>query len=134
MKDKKNKMKFHHIGIATGDIEKAVSDYTKMHNISYISDIIYDEQQESYLAYIETNENINVEFIAGDKVKNLIDKGITFYHLCYTVDDINESIGNLRESGAVLVSPPKPAILFSMRKVAFLFTPNGLIELLEESK
>jgi len=127
-------MKFHHIGIATKNIEKALTDYKSMHDVIYSSDIIYDEEQESYLAYVETNENVNIEFISGDKVKNLIEKGITFYHLCYTVDDLDASISSLRTSGAVLVSPPKPAILFGMRKVAFLYTPNGLVELLEDEE
>ena len=35
--------------------------------------------------------------------------------------------------GGVLVSEPKPAVLFGGRRVAFLYTRIGLIELLEEN-
>jgi hypothetical protein len=37
-----------------------------------------------------------------------------------------------KQCGAILVSGPKPAVLFAMRRIAWIFTPLGLIEFLEE--
>ena len=84
-------MKFHHIGIATKDIEKTLKEYEKIHDVVHSSDIIYDAEQDSYLAYVETNESLNIEYIAGDKVKNFIEKGISFYHVCYTIENKDKS-------------------------------------------
>ena len=42
------------------------------------------------------------------------------------------SIKNLINNGFILVSPPKEAILFEGRLVAFLYGPFGLIEILNK--
>jgi methylmalonyl-CoA/ethylmalonyl-CoA epimerase len=46
------------------------------------------------------------------------------------VDDINAEIERLVNENAFLISPPKPAILFQNRLVAFLNVSYGMIELL----
>ena len=74
---------------------------------------------------------MNVEFIAGDQVANL-GKGVSYYHLCYTVEKLDEAILDFEDKGAVVVSTPKPAILFDGKRVAFLLIRSGLIELLED--
>jgi len=127
----KNSMRFHHIGIATKNINNAISDYKKYHKVEFESEIIFDKEQDAELAYLETNDGVNVEFISGKVVENIIKKGITYYHLCYETEDLDKSISELYDKGAQIVSPPKPAILFDMRRVAFLYMNYGVIELLE---
>lgn len=124
-------MKFHHIGIATKDIEKAVKDYKKYHKVKFESDIIFDEKQNAKVVYLEADNGVSIEFISGKVVENVIKKGINYYHICYETEKLDSTIKELYEQGAQLVSPPKPAILFDMRRVAFLFVNYGLIELLE---
>ena len=123
-------MKVHHIGIVTKQIEDSVRDFEKMHHVVEKTEIIFDEEQGCHLAYLKTDEGLNVEFISGEIVKNIVEKNIFYYHLCYEVGDLNVKIEELRRAGATLISPPRPARLFDKRKVAFLSTPCGLIELL----
>ena len=54
------------------------------------------------------------------------------YHTCYVVNNMQTIIEQFVEKGGFLVSEPKEAILFGNKKVAFLMTEMGLIELLEE--
>ena len=66
----------------------------------------------------------------NDKIEK-VDKILTneaFEELQVDFADINLAIENFQ--GAILISSPKPAILFQNRLVAFLMTPIGLIELL----
>ena len=44
---------------------------------------------------------------------------------------IGTPIDDFVANGAMLVSSPKPAKLFNMKKVVFLYTTYGIIELLE---
>lgn len=125
-------MKIHHIGIACKDIEKAISDYKHLYSIKSISDIVFDPLQQASLVYIETEHGHNIEFISGSKVDGLVEKGISYYHLCYEVKDLEASVNNFVSKGAMVVSEPKEAILFNNRRVAFLYTNTGLIELLED--
>ena len=122
-------MKFHHIGIATDNITKSFEFVKNSFDIIEFTDIIYDKNQNCSLQMIYTND-INIELVSGEMVKDIIKKRITYYHICYEVKNIKKAINNFDNS--ILVSPPKEAVLFDNRKVAFLYTPIGLVELLEE--
>ena len=125
-------MKIHHIGIVCKNIEKAVRDYGKLFEIVEQSPIIYDDLQRAQLCMVKTNTGLDVEFISGEQVEGLLKQKISYYHLCYEVDDLEKSIEQFEANGALTVSAPKPAILFGGKRVAFLLTKIGLIEFVEE--
>lgn len=125
-------MELHHLGIACEDIEKSIVHVKKIYKVISTSEIVFDKHQQARLCIIETANGIRIELIAGTPVISLLKKGISYYHLCFEVDDIHAEIEHLKGEGAVLVSTPKPAILFKKRLVAFMYTHSGLIELLEK--
>ena len=51
--------------------------------------------------------------------------------MCYQTKDIEKTAERLVSDGAVQISEIQPAVLFEGRKVCFLMTEIGLIELLE---
>ena len=63
-------------------------------------------------------------------VSSLIKKGITLYHYCYEVDDLNAKIIEYKKNGGFIIVKPTPALLFENRLVSFINTPIGIIELL----
>lgn len=123
-------MKFHHIGIATKDIKKALKFISQNFEIISKTDEIYDNKQDATLQMIETKD-VNIELVSGQVVEKLIKVKTSYYHICYEVDDIYKAIEEFE--GAILISSPKEAILFNNRLVAFLMTPLGLVELLNEN-
>lgn len=125
-------MKIHHIGIVCKNIEKAVRDYGKLFEIAEQSPIVYDELQKAQLCMVKTKTGLDVEFISGEQVEGLLKQKISYYHLCYTVDNLEQEIMRFEENGALTISTPKPAILFGGKRVAFLLTKCGLIEFVEE--
>ena len=125
-------MKLHHIGYACHDISKSVAQVGKLYDVVSVSDVVFDEHQNATLCVIKTANGVNIELVSGTQVEGILKQGIVYYHLCYSVDDIDEEIDRLREGGAMLISDKKPAILFDNRLVAFLITTVGLIELLQE--
>lgn len=121
-------MKFHHIGIATKDIDKTL-DWVRNHfDIVSVSDKVYDKNQDAYLQMIETSD-VNIELVSGYVVEKFIEKSITYYHICYEVDHLDKSIAEFQQS--IIISKPTEAILFNNRRVAFIMTPIGIVELLE---
>jgi len=123
-------MKFHHIGIACGNIDEEVANISKIHTIIDRGPTVFDKEQNAELVLLTLADGTNIELIAGKKVEMLLKKNITYYHLCFEVEDINAEIKRLLNAGAFLISPPKPALLFSNRQVAFLNVSYGMIELL----
>ena len=124
-------MKFHHIGIATEDIDKMILNLKKYFDIKEISDIVYDSNQDANLCMITLEDNIKIELISGNVVSNILKKRQYLYHTCYTVKNIESTIKELINDGALLIRESKEAILFDNKKVAFLMWNLGLIELLE---
>ena len=55
-----------------------------------------------------------------------------FHFSCWETENIEEEIEKLKKLDSFLVSEPKEAILFQNKKVAFLMTNIGLVELVEE--
>ena len=127
-------MKFHHIGVCCKNIEKKKKNIEKIHSVKSISNIVYDEKQEAELCMLEIEDGLKIELISGKQVENLLKKRMTYYHICYEVENINIEKEKLIKAGAYLVSDEKEAILFSDRKVCFLLVSYGLIELVEKEK
>ena len=64
--------------------------------------------------------------------KTLEKLGVTPYHTCYVVDNIEDAIASLRKMRYVMVSKPAEAVAIKGSRVVFLFNKNvGLIELVE---
>ena len=123
-------MKFHHIGVACKNIDEEILNISKIHEIINQSPTIFDKEQNAELVMLTLADGTNIELISGKRVENLVRKNITYYHICFEVDDINSEIERLLNENAHLISSPKPAILFNNREVAFLNVSYGLIELL----
>lgn len=125
-------MKFHHIGIATEDINKTINYIKELMSVINISDIIYDGLQDAKLCMITLEDNTKIELISGKVVESIVKKRQYLYHTCYSTNNIENEINKLVSMGALQVNDIKPAILFNNKKVVFLMTELGLIELVEE--
>lgn len=123
-------MKFHHVGIACKNIDEEIANISKIHKVIAQSPKVFDAEQNAELALLTLADGTKIELISGRQVETLVKKNMTYYHLCFEVDDINAEIERLVNDGAFLISPPKPAVLFNNRKVAFLNVSYGMIELL----
>src|ERR1700722_13613973 len=123
-------MKFHHVGVACKNIDDEIVNISTIHQVIEKSPTVFDKEQNAELALLSLADGIRIELISGKPVETLLKKNITYYHLCFEVDDINVEIDRLVNAGAFLIAEPKPAILFNNRKVAFLNVSYGIIELL----
>ncbi len=64
----------------------------------------------------------------------LREKGGGLHHLCYEVADLENGIAEMKSRGSLMAKPPKPAVAFQGRRVAWMLTPGKLlVELLEQS-
>lgn len=126
-------MRFHHVGIATKEITELKKSLKSTFNITKESEIVFDAEQQAMLCMLEIGNGLNLELIQGKAMEHLVAKGVTYYHLCFSVSDIESELKRLTANTAILVREPKPAVLFNGKKVAFLLTEMGLIELIEEN-
>ncbi len=126
-------MRFHHIGVACKDISETLKFVQKSFDVVEASEIIFDKKQDADLCLLELTDGSHIELVSGKAVEKFVAKRQSLYHTCWQVSDIEQAIAKLYDNGAILISPPTEAILFDNRKVAFLFSDIGIIELLEEN-
>jgi methylmalonyl-CoA/ethylmalonyl-CoA epimerase len=123
-------MKLHHIGIACENIEEEMASISRVNSVRECTPVVYDPEQDATVVLLTLEDGSRIELITGRQVETMLNKNITYYHLCFEVGNIDEEIDRLVAEGAILLSPPKPALLFNGRRVAFLHVTYGIIELL----
>ena len=126
---------FHHIGIATPDIERTATLYKQA---DYrMTEIIADPIQNVNICFLSKKFHPLIELVSplntDSPVSKIIEKsGVTPYHMCYEVDDILESILKLKQLKFFSLSKPVPAMALQNRLICFLYhLDSGLIELLQ---
>jgi len=130
-------LKCHHIGIATSNLEKEIDYYTQL---QYVQEgEIFEDPLQKIRGVFMVNNGIRIELLEGTSEEsptiNFLKKGIQMYHQGYFVNQLEEQIEQFVQEGAILVSPPKPAIAFNGRRIAFLLLRNRmLIEFIEKDE
>ena len=126
-------MKYHHVGIAVKEIESALEEIKQQYPVKDISGVVWDPRQKAYLCMMTLEDGFQMELIAGEAVKSYLKRGQNLYHICYEVEDIEKEIKERSMcAGCMLISEPKEAVLFGNKRVAFIRTNLGLVELVEK--
>lgn len=126
---------FHHIGIACRDIAKTQAFYLQMGYTA--SPIVEDPAQHVRISFLEKDGAPRLELLEPLDEQNPVSRtlatvGVTPYHICYEVQDIEAAIAELRGQRFLLVNGPVPACAMDNKRIAFLYQKNtGLIELVE---
>mgnify|MGYP001483286679 CR=1 FL=1 len=124
-------LKFHHLGIACENILEVSIFLERTFSISKKSKIVFLENQGVDACLLTNDDGTNIELVSGKTIQGFIKKKQFLYHSCWEVDDIDATIKNFTDNGSLLISEPKASLLFNNRKVAFLYTDVGILELLE---
>jgi methylmalonyl-CoA/ethylmalonyl-CoA epimerase len=127
---------FHHIGIATRDISKTAKYYIEAG--FYMSEIIIDPIQKVKISFLTKEQMPRIELLepaADDSpVSQILEKsGTGPYHICYEVNNIEETIKDLKKNRFLPLFKPVRAVALDNRLICFLYnTEVGLIEILEK--
>ncbi len=128
--------KFHHIGVAVYDIERTVRLYI---DAGYkMTPVVYDPIQNIHITFLSKKGMPDVELLAphdeNSPVNQTLQKnGVSPYHCCYIVPNIEEAVMKLKKMRYIPVSKSAEALAIDGRKVYFLYNKDiGLIEIVEE--
>jgi glyoxalase/bleomycin resistance protein/dioxygenase superfamily protein len=127
-------LEFHHIGVACRDIDREARAFAAL---GYTIDgQIFSDPLQKIRGCFLTGAGPRIELLAplddSSPLLPWLEKGIKMYHQAFEVESMEKTIAALCESRAVVLSPPKPAVAFDGRSIAFLMLPNLLlVELIE---
>lgn len=127
------KLKIHHIAVCTDDIDKTADLYRKLGYA--VSDTVIDEAQHVYVKFCKLGE-VKIELVGmiddTSPIARILTKvGVSAYHICYEVNNIETAIKQFRLQGYIPVTR-KAKSTIDGRHVIFLYHRNNcLTELIE---
>ena len=130
-----NTFVFHHIGVAVQDLF-ATATVSEQGGYKR-SASIFDPIQNVNICWLTKEGMPTVELLAPEDEKSPVNKtlekvGVSPYHFCYVVDNLEDACAELRKQKYIMVSKPAEAVAFCGSRVCFLFNKDvGLIELVE---
>ena len=132
-----NKLMFHHIGIASVDIER---EYTYFQVLGYVKEgnSFVDETQGIKGQFIIADGQPRIELLQNLEGSHALDIWLNnktkMYHLAYYVEDFDKTTESfIHNPGrmAKIIVPAKMSVYFGSR-IVFLMLPNmSIIELIE---
>jgi methylmalonyl-CoA/ethylmalonyl-CoA epimerase len=134
-------LRLHHIGFVVDSIKDSAPGFSRSLNTSWDEVVFADPGQKVKVTFLQgAPGDALIELVepnAEDAPVNLHLKknGPGLHHLCYEVNALEDAMVELRSKGALLAKPPKPAVAFEGRRIAWLLTGEKLLlELLEVEK
>ena len=129
-------MRLHHVGVVVSDLEAWLAHMLELFGAKPLGPPVEDPLQRVRVVFVDAGTGTTIEGVepVGDDspVARFLGSGGSLNHLCFEVQDLDAEWGRLRGEGCVPVSPPKPAVAFDGRRVAFLYTrERHLVELVE---
>ncbi len=129
-------MRLHHVAYLTKNIDRKADELCRLLGLTRCSEVIVDPGQGARIVFLDLG-GTQLELIepAGDDspVAKRVLKSPGLFHLCFEVDDLEETLRRLEASEeATVIKPPQSAPAIGHRRVAFVVTTgNDLIEFLE---
>lgn len=127
-------MKIHHIGYLVKDINKSIEAFEKL-GLKKYTDVCFDRDRDSDICFL--GENHEIELVQPHKESDIYPLLKQFnnapYHVCYEVEDIDNSIQEYVSKGFLLFKEKTRAnAISSQALVAFLIHAKiGIIELVQ---
>lgn len=127
-------MRFHHVGVACRDLD---SEAKVMLTLGYRADgAAFTDPVQGIRGQFVSGPGPRLELLeqtVGSRVlEPWLAKGVKAYHFGYEVAALEAEVDRLKSVGAILVTPPQPAVAFGGRRISFLMLKNLLlVELIE---
>jgi len=129
-------MKIDHIGYLVKNIETSINEFLKL-GYEIHSELFFDNQRNVRIIFL-FKENYKIELIEPVEEKahayNLLKKnGNMPYHICYSVEEIEKIIEELKKEKYILLEPLQTASALDEKRVCFMYHNHvGIIELVEK--
>lgn len=130
---------FHHLGIATFNLERAIQVYNDI-GYQIISKKIFVPTQKVNVCFMSKANHPLLELIEPTEItspiSNILKKNSPGpYHICYSTGDISKTIIKLCKMRFHLLDSPTKSSAFNNNLICFLYNKDiGLLEIVELKK
>ncbi len=130
------KYKTDHVGYLTGDIGQTAREFERLGYVA--GDIVNDDTQRTRICFLTKAEEVRIELVEpyeDNKTmqKMLTKRGVSPYHMCYEVDDVEQEYDTLIQENWTALFKPVEAPAFGNRKICYFWNSEiGFIELVNK--
>lgn len=135
------KCTLHHLGVVVASISAVAEEFAVSMSARWDGQIIHDPLQQVRVAFFSPADTRNPVFELVEPanevspVSNFLKKRVGLHHVCYEIDDLESGLQDARGVGFVIMSPPKPAVAFGGRRIAWVISKSRLLmEFLERNR
>lgn len=124
-----------HVGYLTDDIYKTAEAFRLMGYQS--DDIVDDDTQRTRICFLRKPGETDIELVEpyqdNKTMLKLLKRGVTPYHTCYALDDIEAAYEEMLDHDFTPLFKPVPAPAFGNRLICYFWKADvGFIELVEK--
>lgn len=125
--------RLHHVGYVVADVEESLPQWQASLDAGWVSPVYHDPLQKVNVVFLQpgAEDSVQVELVApageGSPVAPFLAKGGGLHHMCYEVDDLDAHLAVMKNRKAVVIRPPKPAVAFEGRRIAWMVTRERLV-------
>ena len=124
-----------HIGYITKNIEKTAETFKVFGYVS--EEIVDDDTQKTRICFLRKKGEVSIELVEpypdNATMLEMLKKGTTPYHTCYTVPDIHAVFEQLKDLGFTPLFSPVAAPAFDNRLICYFWKNDiGFIEVVEQ--
>lgn len=134
-------LQLHHVGFVVAEISASIQGFRVALGAAWDGAVFQDPNQKVKVTFLRTQPcGSQIELVepangSSPVAKFLAERGGGLHHLCYEVQDIEQSLAVFKSRGAMIVKRPLPAVAFEGRRIAWILTAERLlVELLEEGR
>lgn len=124
----------HHVGFVVASVEAAAPDFARSVGAATMSEIFHDPLQRVDVIFLYPPGSPAIELISPpaaesstSPVASFLERGGGLHHICYEVADLDGQIREMQSRRALVVRPPKPAVAFGGRRIAWVMTREKLL-------
>jgi len=127
------KYKLDHIGYLTGNIPETSKNFEILGYVA--GEIVNDDTQQTRICFLHKEGEVNIELVEpyeDNKTmqKMLAKRGVSPYHTCYEVEDIDVEYGKLINQNWTALFEPVAAPAFGNRQICYFWNREiGFVEL-----
>ena len=129
------KFSLEHVGYITDSIDNTAATFRLM---GYEADAtVNDDTQKTRICFLRKAGETNIELVEpyeeNKTMQKMLKKGVSPYHTCYTVDNIDEAYEQMIDVGFTPLFKPVEAPAFNLRRICYFWKSDvGLIELVNQ--
>lgn len=123
-------MVIDHICFAVKNIDEGISYWTSVFGYRQITETVSNTLQKVRVVFLAKENSLLIKLIEphSDNLSlvNFVNRGGGFHHLCFRVDDMAESLEELKGKGLLTLVTPQPGEAFNNHDIAFMLAKYGI--------